>query len=110
MILIQYIKGASMYGLDPAHFSRSVRKQILRSIVQLWSQAYEKSVVLADLAPRNVLVIALNGKQPQTVCIDFGDAIIDHDAKPPTPLGPYVSPFSSWNFHFIYEFSTWTSN
>jgi len=122
MILIEYIHGITMSHYQPQDFPQSARQAILKSIVDIESQIYEKDLLLLDIHPRNVIIMynpadssSSIGQQPRAVLVDFADVLFNRRRDDPLALllnyflGEYISPLLRWKkAHYpIYRFEGW---
>ncbi|KAJ5138249.1 uncharacterized protein N7515_003097 [Penicillium bovifimosum] len=102
MILVDHIEGITMADAKPVNFAKSVRKSILKSIVDLESRIFEKDIWLTDLEPRNVMIGSPDSDRPGVVIIDFAHALFNRRRDDPPllqldqVLGEYISPVLRW--------------
>jgi hypothetical protein len=102
MILVDHIECITMADAKPVNFAKSVRKSILKSIVDLESRIFEKDIWLTDLEPRNVMIGSPDSDRPGVVFIDFAHALFNRRRDDPPLLqldhflGEYVSPVLRW--------------
>ncbi|KAL3456551.1 hypothetical protein BJX64DRAFT_281304 [Aspergillus heterothallicus] len=117
MILIEHIEGDTMVDFQPEDIPQSMRKEIMKSIVDIESQIYEKDLLLSDLEPRNVVLTPSTAEtnHPRTVLIDFGDVLFNRTRDGPLALkienflGQYISPLLRWKEHWqkLCPFEEW---
>lgn len=123
MILIELIKGITMSDFErPRDLPQQVRKNIIRAIIELESEIYERGVDVGHVNKRNIIL-----KEPlhadskaRVILVDFerafnrctqeeaDDPVID-GMRVPDPkrfTGKYVSPLLRWKF-LPQRFSDW---
>lgn len=114
LILIELVKGITMSEFsEPKYLPQQVRKNILRALIDLESQIYQRGINIGTLKSRNVIL-----KEPidgitksKVVIVDFERAFNRRDVKRPvtdTSLEnctiprprrfacPYISPILRW--------------
>ena len=102
MILVEHIQGIVMSQAEPREFSQLIRKGIMKSTVDLEGRIFKKNILLADLEPRNVMIVSPESDHPHVFFIDFGDALFnrtrdDHLALQLNNfLDIYISPLLRW--------------
>ncbi|KAJ5980889.1 hypothetical protein N7481_008187 [Penicillium waksmanii] len=87
----------------PEQLSKASRQRIISSIAELECKIYANDIYLADLYPRNVIVIDHDSPDPSVVFVDFDDTLFQR-AKDDNKLwdvserclGQYKSPLLRW--------------
>jgi hypothetical protein len=83
-------------------FSQTSSQRILKSIMDLESQIYERDIWLTDLEPRTVIISSPGNEQIDVVFIDFAHSLFNRRRDDPLALqldyflGEYVSPILRW--------------
>ncbi|PLB48792.1 hypothetical protein P170DRAFT_436500 [Aspergillus steynii IBT 23096] len=114
LIVIEYIPGLSMLQAHPENYPSPCRQQIVKSVIDFESRAYERDIVLTDLCPRNVMLLDPNDYPQRTIVfLDFGGAIFGRRLDGPRTirsnlfLGQYISPLVRWSSSMSFLFSDW---
>ena len=96
LTLMELIPGSSMRNVDPHGLSQQTRQQIMKSLIELYTLAYSREIILVDTHPRNVMLTSSVSGHAPAVFIDFGDALFGWAWRWPRRLGSlpstYVSP------------------
>ncbi|CAN6673332.1 hypothetical protein TRVA0_048S00694 [Trichomonascus vanleenenianus] len=72
LILTEYIPGSSMYRANPKNYSQQARQQVIKSLIDFDSEAFQRNVILRDLWPRNVIIPETGTSQDRKmVCVDL---------------------------------------
>lgn len=114
LILIEYIPGRSMRQVNATRYPQDTRQQIMKTVIDSESWAYEKDVVLTDLSPRNVMIVGcVSDEKRGVVFLDFAGTVFGRRLDEPMLagsnllLGQYISPLLRWKRDITWQFGEW---
>lgn len=87
LTLMELIPGSSMRNIDPRGLSQQARQQIMKSLIEIYTLAYSREIILVDTHPRNVMLTSSASGHAPAVFIDFGDALFGWAWRWPKRLG-----------------------
>ena len=110
-----------MQQARPEEFSQATRQEIIKTVIDFETSAYQRNILLRDLSPRNVIMADRSKEQPDApvwkslVFIDFALANFNGKSDSSLPagmklfldrfLGQYIPPPLRWNERKADEFS-----